>query len=106
MFVIYMCVCVCVIQVEISWVVTTCSVMVEFQHFGGISCLHLQGEVTSTCLFTVVFETSIPASIYIYIFRYFFFPRRSTTAPYFSTLHKTSTEVRTAAMLLFLVTGN
>jgi hypothetical protein len=29
----------------VFWVVTLCSVVVEYQHFGGPNCLHLQGEV-------------------------------------------------------------
>jgi len=33
------------IQVEVSWVVMPCSVVVGYQHFGGLCCLHLQGKV-------------------------------------------------------------
>jgi hypothetical protein len=32
------------IQVEVFWVVTPCSVVVGYQHFGGPCCLHLQEE--------------------------------------------------------------
>jgi len=32
------------IQVEVFWVVTPCSVVVGYQRFGVPSCLHLQGE--------------------------------------------------------------
>jgi hypothetical protein len=35
------------IQVEVFWVVTPCSVVVGYQHFGGPCYLHLQGEVTT-----------------------------------------------------------
>jgi hypothetical protein len=34
-------------QVEVFWVVMLCSVVVEYQHFRGPCCLHLQGEVAS-----------------------------------------------------------
>jgi len=33
------------IQVQVFWVVKTCSVVVGYQYFGGPSCCHLQGEV-------------------------------------------------------------
>jgi hypothetical protein len=32
-------------QVEDSWVVTPCSVLMGYQRFRGSCCLHLQGEV-------------------------------------------------------------
>jgi hypothetical protein len=32
-------------QVEVFWVVTLCDVVVEYHHFRGPCCLHLQGEV-------------------------------------------------------------
>jgi hypothetical protein len=32
-------------QVEVSWVITPCSVVVGYQDFGGPCCFHLQGEV-------------------------------------------------------------
>jgi hypothetical protein len=31
-------------QVKVFWVVTQCSVVVEYQHFGGPFCLHLHPE--------------------------------------------------------------
>jgi len=31
-------------QVEVFWVVTSCSVVVGYRRFGGLCCLHLQGE--------------------------------------------------------------
>jgi hypothetical protein len=34
-----------VFQVEVFCVVTPCSVVVGYQHFRGLCCLHLQGEV-------------------------------------------------------------
>jgi len=33
------------IQVNIFWVITPCSFVVGYQRFGGLCCLHLQGEV-------------------------------------------------------------
>jgi len=33
------------IQVEVFWVVTSCSDVVRYHRFGGFYCLHLQGEV-------------------------------------------------------------
>jgi hypothetical protein len=33
------------IQVEIFWVVTSCSVVVGYQCFGGLRCFHLKSEV-------------------------------------------------------------
>jgi hypothetical protein len=36
-----------VIQVEVFWVVTPCSVVVGYQRFGGPCCLHLHWVVTS-----------------------------------------------------------
>jgi hypothetical protein len=33
------------IQVEVFWVVTSCSVVIGYQCFGGPCCYHLQGEV-------------------------------------------------------------
>jgi hypothetical protein len=33
-----------IIQVKVFWVVTSCSVVVGYQRFGGPCCLHLQGE--------------------------------------------------------------
>jgi hypothetical protein len=35
----------CNIQVEVVWVVASCSITVGYQRFGGPCCLHLQGEV-------------------------------------------------------------
>jgi len=32
-------------KVTVFWVVTLCSDVVGYQHFGGTSCLHFQGEV-------------------------------------------------------------
>jgi hypothetical protein len=32
-------------KVKVFWVVTPCSVVVRYQRFGGLCCLHLQGEV-------------------------------------------------------------
>jgi hypothetical protein len=32
------------IQVQVSWVVMPCDVVVGYQHFRGPSCLHLQSE--------------------------------------------------------------
>jgi hypothetical protein len=34
------------IQVKVFWVVTLCTVVVEYQCFRGPCCLHLHGEVT------------------------------------------------------------
>jgi len=31
-------------QVQVFWVVTPCSVEIEYIRFGGSCCLHLQGE--------------------------------------------------------------
>jgi len=33
-------------QVDVFWVVMSCSVAVGYQRFGGLCCLHLQGEET------------------------------------------------------------
>jgi hypothetical protein len=33
------------VQVEVFWVVTPCSVVVGYQRFGEVFCLHLQGEL-------------------------------------------------------------
>jgi len=33
-------------QGQVFWFVTPCSDVVQYQHFGGQRCLHLQGEVT------------------------------------------------------------
>jgi len=33
------------IQVEVYWVMTTCSAVLGHQRFGGTCCLHLQGEM-------------------------------------------------------------
>jgi len=41
------------IQVEVFWVVTPCSVVVGYQRFGGLSCLHLH--------FTLKMEAARPA---------------------------------------------
>jgi hypothetical protein len=35
------------IQVVVSWVVTPCGVVVGYQRFRGLSCLHLQSEVNA-----------------------------------------------------------
>jgi len=34
------------IHIEVFWIVTSCSVVVGYQNFGGPCCLHLQDEVT------------------------------------------------------------
>jgi hypothetical protein len=34
------------IQVKFFWVVTPCSALVGYQHFGGPHCLHLQSKIT------------------------------------------------------------
>jgi hypothetical protein len=34
------------IQVELFWVVMLCGVVVGYQHFRWLCCLHLEGEVT------------------------------------------------------------
>jgi len=34
------------IQVEVFWVVTSCSVVVGYQRFGEPCCLHLEDKVT------------------------------------------------------------
>jgi len=34
-----------VIQVEVFWVVTPCSVVAGYQRFGGPCCLHLEDEM-------------------------------------------------------------
>jgi len=41
------------IQVAVFWVVTMCSVVLEYQHFKGPCCLHLQGEVNGAVLVLV-----------------------------------------------------
>jgi hypothetical protein len=38
------------IQVVVFWVVTPCSHSVGYQHFGGLCCLSLQGEVVHILL--------------------------------------------------------
>jgi hypothetical protein len=40
-------ICTQTIQVEVFWVMTPCSDVVEYQCFGGTCCLHLQGEVNA-----------------------------------------------------------
>jgi hypothetical protein len=42
------------IQVEVLWVVTSCSVEVGYQRFGGPCCHHLQGEDPTTSLHGVI----------------------------------------------------
>jgi hypothetical protein len=31
------------------WIVTSCIDVVGYERFGGICCLHIQGEVTGSC---------------------------------------------------------
>jgi len=47
------------IRVQVLWVMTPCNVMVGYQQFGGLSCLHLQHYVpkrwyTTTILHGVI----------------------------------------------------
>jgi hypothetical protein len=36
------------IQVEVFWVMTLCGVVVGYQLYGGLFCLHFQGEMNGT----------------------------------------------------------
>jgi hypothetical protein len=69
------------IQVDVFWVVTTCSAAVGYQHFGKPRCFHLQGDLncvtssTRTSRHVHVKPTEILSSyrrrsqIYIHAFR-------------------------------------
>jgi len=41
------------IHVDVFWVVTPCSAVLGYQHFGGPSCLHLQDDIPTTTLHVV-----------------------------------------------------
>jgi hypothetical protein len=60
------------LQVVAFWILTASSYVVGYQRFGGLCCLHLQGEVTEEWIEVqiVVFWVMTPCSyVVIYKFR-------------------------------------
>jgi len=50
------------IQVEVSWVVMPCSIVVGYQHFRGLCCLHLWSEDGGSM---VLQNVDIPSQCYM-----------------------------------------
>jgi hypothetical protein len=47
-----------IFQVQVFWVVTPCSVVVGYQRFAGLRCLHLQGDGSSTDLCNLLYPST------------------------------------------------
>jgi len=62
-------------QIKVFWVVMLCSVAVQYQHFRGPYCLHLQGiatlcgistQKTLTWIFTITETSNLASSSFIF----------------------------------------